>query len=151
MTDDPDFERFVREVEPALHRALLGAVGVDRVDDAVAEAVAYAFEHRDRLAGMSNPVGYLFRVGQSRSRRRKPVRLFRDGSVSIPDVEPGLVEALARLPESQRIAVWLAHGCLWTHAEIGAALGVSPSTVATHVRRALTRLRAGLGVVDAHH
>src|SRR5688500_12236290 len=120
--NEPDeltaFDDFVVDARPRLRRALLGAVGIDRVDDAVAEAIAYAFEHAVELRAMSNPVGYLYRVGRSRSRRRKPVRLFRQDPVGIPDVEPGLAAALLRLPESQRASVWLAHGCGWTHGEI---------------------------------
>lgn len=151
MRSERAFDEFVRGAEPRLRRALLGAVGVERVDDAVGEALGYAYEHRARLDDMTNPIGYLFRVGQSRSRRRKPLRLFRsDESVHIPDVEPRLIGALQDLPDTQRIAVWLAHGCGWTHAEIADVLDVSPSTVATHVSRGLQRLRTELGVTDAH-
>ncbi len=57
MRSDRAFDAFAREAEPRLRRALLGAVGIDRVDDAVAEALGYAFEHRDRFAEMANPVG----------------------------------------------------------------------------------------------
>ena len=152
MRSDRAFDAFVRNAEPRLRRALLGAVGVDRVDDAVGEALAYAHEHRTRLAEMDNPVGYLFRVGQSRTRQPKPLRLFRnDEPVHIPDVEPRLIGALQGLPDTQRISVWLAHGCGWTHAEIADVLDVSPSTVATHLSRGLQRLRTELGVTDAHH
>lgn len=152
MRSDHEFDAFAQEAGPRLRRALLGAVGVDRVDDAVAEALGYAYEHRGRLGEMTNPMGYLFRVGQSRTRRRKPLRLFRsDEPVQIPEVEPRLIGALQELPDTQRIAVWLAHGCGWTHTEIAYVLDVSPSTVATHVSRGLQRLRNELGVTDAHH
>ncbi len=142
----PDFETFVRDVEPRLRRALLGAVGTDQVEDAVAEALAFAFVRWDEVARMDNPIGYLFRVGQSKSRQRKRVRLFRREPDRMPEVEPGLASALAALPDSQRVSVWLAHGCDWSHAEIASTLDVSTSTVATHVRRGLDRLRAELGV-----
>jgi RNA polymerase sigma factor (sigma-70 family) len=74
--------------------------------------------------------------------------LFRREPQLMPDIEPGLPDALRKLPETQRTAVWLGHGCDWTHAEIADVLGVSPSTVATHVSRALARLRAELGVMS---
>ena len=141
-----EFEGFVRDAEPRLRRALLGAVGTDRVEDAVGEALAYAFEHWHEVRAMQNPVGFLYRVGQSKSRRRKCVRFFRSEPAGMPDVEPGLPEALAALPESQRVAVWLAHGCGWSHAEIAETLDVSTSTVSTHVARGLARLRVELGV-----
>jgi RNA polymerase sigma-70 factor (ECF subfamily) len=146
METEAEFEAFVRDAQPRLRRALLGSVGADRVDDAVAEALAFAATHRHDLARMDNAVGYLYRVGQSKVRRRKRPRLFLTQPQSIPDVEPGLVDALRRLPESQRISVWLAHGCDWSHTEIAEMLGVSTSTVATHVSRGLSRLRTELGV-----
>lgn len=148
MRESEAFEAFVVDVEPGLRRALVGAVGVDRVDDALAEAFAYGFEHWDVVSTMASPVGYLFRVGQSRTRRRRPPRIFRTVSTVLPDVEPGLVDALSSLSESQRISVWLAHGCGWSHAEIAEVLEVSVSTVATHVSRGLGRLRSELGVCD---
>ena len=150
MMNDEEFEEFVRDAEPRLHRALLGAVGVDRVDDAVAEALAWAYEHQDELTAMTNPVGYLYRVGASKVRRRKQLRLFRQASATIPEVEPSLLPALIKLPGTQRTAVWLAHGCGWSHAEIGEVMAISSSTVATHVNRGLRRLRQEMGVVDAH-
>ena len=150
MVSDAEFEAFVLSVEPRLRRALLGAVGINHLDDAIGEALAFAYEHWDRLAGMANPVGYLFRVGQSHARTRKTPRLFRNQSVSIPDVEPRLVELLLALPKTQRTAIWLAHGCGWGHADIAEVMGISTSTVSTHVSRGLDRLRNDLGVVDAH-
>ncbi len=150
MPDRVEFDDFVRNAMPRLERALLGAVGVGRLDDAVAEAVAWAFEHQLELAGMTNPVGYLYRVGVSKVRRRRRVRLFEAAPIHIPEIEPGLIGALQDLPETQRTAVWLAHGCHWTHSEIGDALQMAPSTVATHVSRGMKRLREQLGVIDAH-
>jgi RNA polymerase sigma-70 factor (ECF subfamily) len=141
-----DFEVFVRDAEPRLRRALIGALGVDATADAVAEALAYAFANWSEVRTMGNPVGYLYRVGQSKSRPRKPLRLLRAEPTRLPDVEPGLTDALAALPPSQRAAVWLAHGCDWSHAEIAETLEVSTSTVATHVARGLARLRSELGV-----
>lgn len=149
VSDRVGFEAFVADVEPGLRRALLGAVGIDRVDDALAEAFAYGFEHWSELSEMSNPAGYLFRVGQSRTRRRKQPRLFRHAPTVMPEIEPGLVEGLGALPDPQRIAVWLAHGCGWSHAEIAEVLEVSVSTVSTHVNRGLKRLRSEMGVHDA--
>lgn len=147
MTDRPTFEDFAVLAEPRLRRALLGAVGIDRVEDAVAEALAYGYEHWDLVGEMTNPAGYLFRVGRSKVRRARRPRIFRREPVVLPDVEPGLIDALCALPESQRTAVWLAYGCGWAHAEIATVLGVSTSTVATHVSRAMARLRSELGVV----
>ena len=143
---EADFEEFVTMAEPRLRRGYLGTVGVDRMPDAVAEALAYGWEHWNRISTMTNTVGYLFRVGQSKTRARMrpqpPVLV----PTTLPTIEPGLPGALKALPDSQRTAVWLAHGCGWSHGEIATVLEVSESTVATHVGRALKRLRSELGV-----
>ena len=64
-----EFERFFVEVEPRLRRALVARYGSDRGREATAEALAYAWEHWSRVQAMERPVGYLYRVGQSRTRR----------------------------------------------------------------------------------
>jgi DNA-directed RNA polymerase specialized sigma24 family protein len=141
-----DFEAFVRAVEPRLRRALIGCRGVDVAQEAVAEALAYAWEHWAEVQTLANPAGYLFRVGQSRTRRRSEPRLPSPESLRIPDVEPALIPALLALPERQRSAVWLVHACDWTYAETADALGISASAIGTHVGRALDRLRRSLEV-----
>jgi DNA-directed RNA polymerase specialized sigma24 family protein len=64
----------------------------------------------------------------------------------LPDVEPELIPALMRLPETQRTAVWLVHGCGWRYGEVAAAMCTSTSMVGNHVARALERLRKELEV-----
>ncbi len=144
--ESKDFEAFVRAVEPRLRRALIGCRGVDVAQEAVAEALAYAWEHWADVQTLANPAGYLFRVGQSRTRRRSEPRLPSPESLRIPDIEPALIPALLALPERQRSAVWLVHACDWTYAETADALGISASAIGTHVGRALDRLRRSLEV-----
>jgi DNA-directed RNA polymerase specialized sigma24 family protein len=70
--DDPAvFERFVEEAGPRLGRALAALYGFEDGRDATAEALAYAWENRQRLQHIENLPGYLFRVGQARGRRRR--------------------------------------------------------------------------------
>jgi DNA-directed RNA polymerase specialized sigma24 family protein len=95
---------------------------------------------------MANPVGYLYRVGQSRTRRRRYPRLPEPQAVGLPDIEPRLIPTLLRLPETQRAAVWLVHACQWRYTEVAEALDTSPSMVGNHVARGLARLRAELEV-----
>lgn len=95
---------------------------------------------------MDNPVGYLYRVAQSRTRRRRQPLLPAPERLGLPDVEPALVPALLELPSQQRTAVWLVHGCHWTQREAAEAMGITPSSVSTHVQRALTSLRTRLEV-----
>lgn len=142
-----DFESFVADAEPRLRRAYIGTLGEGRTADAVAEALAFAWEEWDQISSMSNPVGYLYRVGRSRTRPpKRPTLPMAVHSSAESNFEPGLPMALMALPDAQRMAVWLAHGCGWSHQDIAAVLDVSTSTVSTHVNRALERLRAELGV-----
>ncbi len=143
-----DFDDFVRDAEPRLRRAFAGAVGTNQAADAVAEALAWAWENRHRLSSLDEPVAYLFRVGQSKSRLRKKPELPPPDSGRIPHIEPELVEGLRALTEKQRSAVWLVHACSWSHGEVAQAMGITASTVATHVARGLESLRNHLGEVS---
>jgi DNA-directed RNA polymerase specialized sigma24 family protein len=98
------FTSFVRDVEPRLRHSLIPSVGLDAATEATAEALAYGWEHWDRLRHMDNPAGYLYRVARTKARQtpnRMP--LLPEVSVSdLPHVEPGLPTALRRLSEKQR-------------------------------------------------
>lgn len=135
------FRAFVTQVEPRLRRALIAAYGYERGREATAEALAYAWENWGRLGHVENLTGYLYRVGQSRTRRSKTPVLFERPSTNEPIFEPALVAALASLPQRQRVAVFLAHGAGWTHEEVAHLMGVKPATVQKHVERGLARLR----------
>jgi DNA-directed RNA polymerase specialized sigma24 family protein len=141
------FEELVDEARVRLWRAFVPVRGVDGADDAVAEAMAWAWEHRERLLEMDNPVGYLYRVGITRSSPPRTPALPPPRHDRIPHVEPGLICALSRLSEPQRAAVWLVHGCQWRYGEVAEALDIGRSTVGTHVSRAMTKLRQELGVI----
>src|SRR6476660_7757349 len=54
----PDgFEAFVATHERRLRQALTASFGIDRGREAAADALAYAWEHWDRVAAMANPAG----------------------------------------------------------------------------------------------
>ena len=139
------FENFVREVEPKLRHALVATYGAARGREAVAEALAWAWEHWDRMDGIDNPVGYLYRVGQSRTRaflgRGARLAFPLPADVGLPWVEPGLAPALASLSEQQRVCVVLVHGMEWTLSEVAALLGIAKTSVQNHLDRGLARLR----------
>src|SRR6202167_4695016 len=105
--DKERFRAFVLIVQPRLHTALVAAYGSERGREATAEALAYAWEHWDSLQEIDNRLGYLYRVGQSRTRPRRSRPLFVAPQQSEPWFEPNLVHALERLTESQRTAVVL--------------------------------------------
>jgi RNA polymerase sigma factor (sigma-70 family) len=158
-SDEPAaFSEFVAAVEPRLRRALVAAYGLDLGRDAAADALAWAWQHWDRVHAMTNPAGYLWRVGQTSVRRttRRRVHEVVDGREFelelIEDgrgerrVEPALNAALDGLSPQQRAAVVLVHGHGYSLSEAGEALGCSISTIRNHVARALRRLHAALEV-----
>jgi RNA polymerase sigma-70 factor (ECF subfamily) len=146
--DRAAFTAFVAEVEPRLRRALVALRGPELGRDATAEALAWAWASWPRVTTMANPAGYLYRVGSSRTRPRRLRLTPAETPASALVFEPGLGPALGRLTEKQRTAVVLVHGCGWTHQEVADALGISRSSVGTHVDRAMTRLREELGADD---
>jgi RNA polymerase sigma factor (sigma-70 family) len=139
------FEAFFARVEPSLRHALNATYGSELGREATAEALAWAWEHRDRLDSLERPVAYLYRVGQSRIRRRRVRLPFVRSEYRDPEVEPELMEALRALSGQQRVAVVLIHGYAWTMAEVAELLDVSVSTVQTHLERGLGRLRSQIG------
>lgn len=99
------------EIERQLTIAFAARYGPELGQEVTAEAIAWAWENRSKLEGMHNPSGYLFRVGQSKSRRllrwkKERVRFpAEQTSTQSTWSEPGLPAALARLKEEERTAV----------------------------------------------
>ena len=145
---DREFTRFVEKVEPRLSYAFYAAYGPEVGSEVTADALAFAWEHWDKVVKMDNPAGYLYRVGQSNARRyHRPRVLFPKTSPDhTPEFEPGLPAALEGLTEAQRQAVILVYALEWTEEEAAKLLGKSRSTLRTHLERGLTHLRQSLEV-----
>lgn len=139
---DPQTEALLTEARPQLWRAFLGGLGVHRAEEALSESMTWAWENRARLDEMDNPVGYLYRVGVTRSTPRPaPSVLPSPDDIGLPDFEPGLIPALQALTEKQRTAVWLIHACGWTYPDAARAMNIGESTVGTHATRGLAALQ----------
>ena len=149
-TSTDSFTDFVREAEPRLRQALCAAFGGDVGRESASEALAYGWEHWDRISAMPNPAGYLWGVGRNHARRlRRPRLTFPvPPSDNVPWFEPGLLAALAALSERERVTVMLVHVLEWTFSETAELLGVSKSTVQTQAKRGMAKLRKRLGVDD---
>lgn len=144
------FAEFFARDEPRLRAALVVAYGPERGREAAAEALAYGWQHWERVGSLANPAGYLYRVGQSKARERKvptPV-LPPTSTIDAAWVEPGLPAALEALSERERQAVVLVEGYACSYREVADLLGVSASTVQSYVERGLAKLRRSLKV---HH
>ena len=100
---------------------------------------------------MDNPVGYLYRVGQSASRactRPRPIPFERHQPIAgeVLVIGPELSAAINRLPVQQRTVVMLVHAFGWTQRDVAELLDISRSTVREHLDRAVTRLNHDLEV-----
>lgn len=140
-----NFDAFVDDVGKVLERALVARYGLEVGQEAAADAVAYAVEHRRQINDMANPAGYLYRVGQSSARRH--LRLQRpDVLVPVPVrsdqvVDIDLQRALMKLRVEQRVAVFLVHCFGHSYREVAELLDTTTGNVSSHVSRGLARLR----------
>lgn len=144
------FDELVDMVRARLLPVLWSRWGVEVGSDICAEVEEYAWANRDRLLRMSNPLGYLYRVSQSRGRRY--ARWHRQ--VTFPSrfpepvhEDPQLQETLrtlAGLSADQRASVLLVHGFGWSYDDVAALLGISRPAVTNHVHRGLSRLRSAI-------
>ncbi len=155
VMDESAFGEMFGVVEAPLRRTLVAWYGPLLGRDAAQHALEWAWTHRDRLDGIDNRAGYLFRVGQSYAKRelrrlRAPARSLSPVTVVDGDspFEPELTGALAALSEQQRAAVLLVHGYGYSLREAADVLSVSLSTLRTHADRGLARLRSHLEVRD---
>jgi RNA polymerase sigma-70 factor (ECF subfamily) len=143
------FREFFDRIEAPLRHALTASFGPRHGREAAADALAYGWEHWERIAEMENPAGYLYTVGRNAGRRmsrwRRPA-LMEVPAQQQPWIEPGLTGALARLPERQRTVVSLVHGYGYSLAEAADLLGISKTTAQNHAERGMKRLRRALGV-----
>jgi len=140
------YAEFLDEVKPRLRYALVARYGAERGLDALSDTPLYGLRHWDRLSGLRNPAGYLYRVGRRLAwRRPEPIPRYEPRSdPRIPWVQPELTAALASLSPRQREMVVVVGAFEYTHAEAAETLRVSRSSVQTHYKRGMERLREAL-------
>lgn len=141
------FEEFVLQHGSRLNRALVARYGLEVGPETYAEALAYAWANWDRIETMTNPIGYLYRVGQSASRkfrrRHMPTEIESvTADHALPD--PELHEALWSLPAKHRTAVLLVHGHGLRYREAADTMNVSEAALRNYVHRGLAALRRAL-------
>jgi DNA-directed RNA polymerase specialized sigma24 family protein len=143
------FAAALRE-QPKLRQALVARYGVDVGEQAVAAAMAWAWEHQDRLVGVTALRAYLFRVGQS-STRRSWVWASRNSASFPPEVADedrsnvddalDLADLLRQLPQKQRTCVLLIYAHGWPYRDVAELLEISVDAVNNHTHRGMTALR----------
>jgi RNA polymerase sigma factor (sigma-70 family) len=144
----PDsFEELIDLVRGRLLPVLWSKWGIEVGGDICCEVEEYAWENRDRLLRMSNPLGFLFRVSQSKARRYSRWSKRTTFPSRFPDVVHedsqlhDTLQVLAVLSPDQRACVLLVHGFGWTYNEVAELLGMKRSEVNNHVHRGLAHLR----------
>ncbi|NNF55071.1 MAG: sigma-70 family RNA polymerase sigma factor [Acidimicrobiales bacterium] len=142
------FTDFVQQAGHRIQHALVAGFGTEVGVDAAAEALAYGWEHWDRIRSMGNPPGYVYSVGRDRARRMKRARVVVGATPVLfeaPWVEPRLGSALDNLSERQRLAVVLVHGAEWTISEVADLLEINRGSVKRHLERGMEKLRRSIG------
>jgi RNA polymerase sigma-70 factor (ECF subfamily) len=151
------FEVFFDEEARPLFRRLCVITGNSaEAEEIMQDAFLAIWERWERVSGMANPTGYLYRTAMNvfRSRARRTALALRKRLLLAPSVEPfseieeraDLIRALAELTPRQRAALVLTDGLGYSSEEAGQALGITAGTV----RGLASRARGALGprVVD---
>ncbi|MEM1042761.1 MAG: sigma-70 family RNA polymerase sigma factor [Bacteroidota bacterium] len=162
--DETAFRDLFHRYHSALRAFAASIAGEADADEAVQDVFVGLWHRRGALSADPSLRAYLFRAARSRAlnvrrgRRRWALRfsgLDAAETVAAPpsgggEVSQAVAEAVARLPERQRMAFQLRHSHGLSYAEIASAMAVTPKTVENHLARALRTLRYALSPELAH-
>jgi RNA polymerase sigma-70 factor, ECF subfamily len=148
----PDFEEFYEATFRRLFVALCLVTG-DRheAEEVAQDAFVRVYERWDRIGGLEDPTGYVFRVSmnvfRSRLRRaslgiRRELSLAPDATDDLAAVEAhdAVVRMLLELNPKQRAAVLLTAILDYSAEEAGRMLGIRASSVRSLTTRARARM-----------
>jgi RNA polymerase sigma factor (sigma-70 family) len=124
----------------------------------VQEAFLKVWDRWDRVQGLEDPAGYLYRTAFNvwRSRTRRAVRSARyrltghqpDDIFERVNATLDLRRTLQGMPERQRAALVLVHLLGYSSAEAGRLMGVRPETIRSLASQGRAALRSSLGGTD---
>lgn len=153
-----DFDRLYTTTYQRIFRTLAAMLGdLAAAEDCTQDAFLYAFRSWSRWKEDAPAEAWLHRIAINAAaayRRKQRLREVgelvrrlgppreRDPYEQLPD--PSVMEELRRLPTKQAAALVLRHLHGYSNREIGTALGVSESTIATRLLEAKRTLRARL-------
>lgn len=149
MSDYADFEAFVIARRDALRRtAYLLTGNLHDAEDLVQTALIKVVPKWSRISDRPEP--YIHKVLVHESQRRWRRRRWREVTTDNPPEtqlhdnleQVALLQDLAKLSPQQRAVLVLRYFEDLTEADTAAALGISTSTVKSHAREALARLRS---------
>lgn len=150
-----EFDAFFEHERARLFQALcLVTRNRFEAEELAQDAFLAVYERWDRVGGMEDPTGYLYRTAMNAFRSwhrrsalaaKRAIGLTRsDDSLEQLEEQDVVVRTLAPLTARQRAAVVLIDLMGYSSEEAGRMLGVRPSTVRTHVERAHRNLKATL-------
>jgi RNA polymerase sigma-70 factor (ECF subfamily) len=159
VTREPiPFDAFFLEHHARLVRACLVLSGDPaEAEDLAQEAMARVLERWDRISGMADPEGYVYRTALNLHRNavRRLARAARRRVVPTPTDEAeatdrrlDLLWAIRSLPRTQREALALVEWLGYTAEEAGAMLGIDAVSVRGRLHRARRTLRERCGGPD---
>lgn len=140
-----DFTEFYTEFAPRLHRWISRQVDSGQAQDLCQEAFTQAWRKWDKVSRYQNPHAWVFMVArqmllryQRKMQESAPAELAElpDNRVSSADSLIDFTRALAQLPHGQRRAAFLVFALEYAPAEAADLLGLNPSTLRSHLRRA---------------
>jgi RNA polymerase sigma-70 factor (ECF subfamily) len=154
------FETFYKAEARTLFRRLWLVTGNRaEAEELMQDAFLKVWERWDRVGGMDDPVGYLYRTAMNLFRmryRRAKLALRRTVGLapSIDDFSDAddrqvVHEVLATIPARQRAALVLTEMLGFTSKEAGDALGVTDATVRSLTRHGRDAFRKVMEVADA--
>jgi RNA polymerase sigma factor (sigma-70 family) len=149
-----EIERVYRERFPVYLRVAAAITGDAELGrDAVQEGFAGAIRSRRSYRSRGPLEGWIWRavVNAARDRHREPreERFVDEPAVTAGEERGALRAAIARLPERQRLAIFLRYFGDLDQRSIAKVLGVRPGTVAATLHTARESLRSNLEEVEA--
>lgn len=152
-----DFENFYREAKDPCFRALLVTVGsAHEADDLLAEAFTRALARWNEVSVHPRPEAWVVRAALNlhrdhwrRSNRQRRLLVRSDAEPFTEPHDTELLDAVRELPERQREVVALRVLLDLSAEQTAEVLDIEVGTVGTHLRRALTTLRADSPATEA--
>jgi RNA polymerase sigma factor (sigma-70 family) len=151
-------EFFAAESQTLYRRMRLVTRNHHEAEEVVQDAFLSLYERWDRVAGLPDPVGYLYRTAFNgwKKRSRRAARAIKNTISSASaadefeaaDARTVVGEALGHLTPRQRAAIVLTELMGLSSEEAGEILGIRPVTARVLASQARTSLREQLGDVD---
>ena len=151
-TPTRSFEEFFEQEKTGLYGALC-LITHDRheAEELTQESFVRIFERWDRVGGMENPVGYLYRTAMNLFRKKYRRSLLAakrtlglaepDATIEDVDARDATVRALSALSPQQRAAIVLTDLLGYRSEEAARMLGIRASTVRMHASRGHAALK----------